>query len=390
MRKVDYCEASHSQGEYDFYHLWMKRYLTYFSESFSEIHISEGLKKAIDELYSHERTQIRMRPRNRLLSPLINKAHGAMPVPIRIRLYRACQKILDKKWNTDGREDYWYLDRSYISIKKRIDEEMRKQGLPLSPMWPETTPVCITHDIDTKYCMEKGIFDLIEIEEKHGIPSTVFLVPESNDYAIDERIFSFKQIEIGCHGLKHDGSFDLISPDERETRIKKSKKMLDRYSNIASFRAPWLLRTADMYAFLHSAGYTVSSSFMDIETQMWFGGCRWNYPTQPLIPVQEGWQISPIVELPITAPMDWSVFVGRKLAPEKVLGIFTRKYEFVKNIGGLSVFLFHPAKYDTGNSENLKIYDRFIERLASDEEINTKTLSSVAEELKSKKRYVGR
>jgi len=227
---------------------------------------------------------------------------------------------------------------------------------------------CFTHDIDTRYGFEKGIDLLRKIEAKHGILSTWTIVPKSKEYKIDIRRLKKLQEqgnEIAVHGLYHDGKFAFVSSEERARRIRQGKEILESMGfEINGFRVPWGNRTRDFVYFLEKYGYTWDSSFPDTDpsTIGYEGtGCSTVFPFYPLVYEKGKYRYSKVLELPMTIPQDWILIHSLRYSDEEILELWKRKVNYIESIGGLALFLTHPADYDMGNSERIWVYDEIIE-----------------------------
>jgi len=239
---------------------------------------------------------------------------------------------------------------------------------PNDGLWPAEFACCFTHDIDTGYCFNVGLDLLLEVERRQGIRSTNNLVPKSRDYKIDyNRVASLQDegFEFGCHGLHHDGRFAFISPKERESRIKIAKDALETGGvKVKGFRAPWLNRTRDMIPLLEKHGYLWDSTSPDTDpTTIGYEGtgCSTVYPFHPLIESAGKYIPSRIVELPITIPQDWTLIHSLKYSPSEVFELWKRKADYIQSIGGLALFLTHPAEYGMADRRYLPIYEKIIE-----------------------------
>ncbi|MFH1172791.1 MAG: polysaccharide deacetylase family protein [Nanoarchaeota archaeon] len=284
-----------------------------------------------------------------------------IPPSIRNRVGFSFEKLKNPK--RDFPIDRKVQTLEYEAMKKNVSE--KKYHLMIKP-WT-TFSACFTHDVDTLYDLKEGISILRKIEKKHDIKSTWNFVPESKEYKIDKELLKSLERdghEIASHSLKHDGKFAFLSKHERRLRVRKSKEVFKKMGfNINGFRAPWLHRTRDLILFLEENKYLWDSSFPDTDnTTIGYRGtgCSTVFPFQPLIKENKGYRKSSIIELPITVPQDWSLIHPMKLSNEKILSLWIEKIDYIEDVGGLALFLTHPAKYDIGNNERSWIYDDII------------------------------
>jgi peptidoglycan/xylan/chitin deacetylase (PgdA/CDA1 family) len=227
-------------------------------------------------------------------------------------------------------------------------DDIAGEPIPRLASWPDgkSWAVVLTHDVETAdgYAL---IDALLEVERRHGVRSAWYLVPERDYSVADERVEMLitQGCEVGLHGLRHDGR-DL-SPDEIPRRLPAMRRWAERWG-ASGFRAPATQRQWDLMPRL---GFDYDSSYSDIaryEPQAG-GSCSW----LPFF-------IDDLVELPITLPMDHTLF--------EILGhtdgrIWHEKAEFLRERGGMALLLTHPDYLD---GARLREYELFLETVAAD------------------------
>jgi peptidoglycan/xylan/chitin deacetylase (PgdA/CDA1 family) len=248
-------------------------------------------------------------------------------------------------------------------IDRRVDSINPQTGL-----WDEDFACCFTHDLDNAYSVGEGLERLLEIEGKNDIFSTLNVVPESGGYNIESDRFKELQgegFEFGAHGLRHDGRFAFISPKEREERVGLARERLVKAGlDVKGFRVPWLNRTRDLVGLLDKYGYMWDSSCPDTDpsTIGYEGtGCSTVYPFRPLIAYDGEYLPSRVVELPVTVPQDWTLIHSLGLSRAEVLDMWKKKVDYIESVGGLALFLTHPAEYGICGDRYVQIYDDIIE-----------------------------
>jgi peptidoglycan/xylan/chitin deacetylase (PgdA/CDA1 family) len=230
-------------------------------------------------------------------------------------------------------------------------EDVHGAPLPWIAPWPEpyTWSVVLTHDVERKVGYEH-LETVAALEERAGVRSAWYFVPE-RDYRVDEHLperLAQRGFEVCVHGLLHDGN-DL-SPGAFEERLP-SMRAYARQWNAVGFRAPATQRDWGVVARL---GFEHDSSYSDVaryEPQSG-GSCSW-------LPFFVG----DVVELPITLPMDHTVF---DLLEHESADVWFEKTRFLRERGGLALLLTHPDYLLT--AERLDEYERFASFVAEEQQ----------------------
>jgi len=256
--------------------------------------------------------------------------------------------------------------------------------------WQKNFGVIVTHDVDTREGYEYGLPKFIEMEKEEDIVSTINIVPNSPAYKLDPDLVTnlvSDGFDIGMHGLHHDGKFAFLSEDEQRGRIFEAAKRAKEL-NLSSigYRAPWLHRTKKMVRYLTEAGFDWDSTFPDTDDSTpgyADTGSRTVFPFYPLYREGETWKQSPMLEIPVSMPQDWSLLYYYKLSEESILRVWKKKMEFIKSQGGLAVFIIHPDQEDFGHPKYHKAY-RFLLRIIKDADPELITCSDLAKRWKKK------
>ncbi len=133
--------------------------------------------------------------------------------------------------------------------------------------------------------------------------------------------------------------------------------------HIQGFRAPWLHRTKDLISILDKNKFIWDSSFPDSNpTMMGYAGsgCSTVYPFHPLIKEDDKYVHSSIVELPVTIPQDWMCIHPLGMSPKELYDLWKKKVDYIQSLGGLALFITHPARYDLGDKRYLPVYEKII------------------------------
>jgi peptidoglycan/xylan/chitin deacetylase (PgdA/CDA1 family) len=238
--------------------------------------------------------------------------------------------------------------------------------------WKGTFALCLTHDIDTKYGMDRGADLLMDIERRHDLVSTWFVVAGSREYLVNaeklRRLRSMRN-EIASHCMYHDGKFAFVGPAEREMRIAESRRILDQLGfRPKGFRVPLLHRTRDMVAILERNEFAWDSSYPDVDpsTIGYEGtGCGSIFPFHPLMRTNGELSHAALLEMPITLPQDWTLFHSFGLSDGQVLKLWRWKLKQIADLGGLALMVTHPDSYDSGSPTKSRLYDEFIRHAVS-------------------------
>ncbi len=257
--------------------------------------------------------------------------------------------------------------------------------------WQKEFGVIITHDIDTRGGYEYGFSKFVEMERAEGLVSTFNIVPSSFEYKIDpDYITSLVKegFDFGMHGLHHDGKYAFLSSDEQRERIATAASRADELKlPTRGYRAPWLHRTKVMTKLLTEVGFDWDSSFPDTDDST-IGyastGCRTLFPFYPLYSDEGQWKQSPMLEIPVSMPQDWTLLYYYKLSEDKILDIWKKKMDYIRSKGGLAVFILHPDQEDFGNPKHHKAYKTLL-RLIKDADPELLTCSELSK--KWKKRF---
>jgi peptidoglycan/xylan/chitin deacetylase (PgdA/CDA1 family) len=244
-------------------------------------------------------------------------------------------------------------------LADRIDPSTEQK----KDFWQKDFGVIMTHDVDTREGYEYGLSKFVEMERAEDMVSTFNLVPNSLEYELDlDLVASLVRdgFDIGMHGLHHDGKFAFLSEEEQRNRILEAARRAKELGlSTLGYRAPWLHRTRRMVQYLTDAGFEWDSSFPDTDDST-IGyastGCRTVFPFYPLYREEANWKRSPVVEIPVSMPQDWTLLYYYKLSEEQALKVWKKKMEYIKSHGGLATFILHPDQEDFGHPKHHRAY----------------------------------
>jgi len=228
-------------------------------------------------------------------------------------------------------------------------EEVHGAPLPWIAPWP--TPhrwvVVLTHDVEQANGY-RHVEAVAAVEREAGVRSAWYFVPE-RDYRVDDTLvasLALDGFEVGVHGLRHDGR-DL-SPGTFEERLPAMRTYAEQWGAVG-FRAPATQRGWEQIGEL---GFDHDSSYSDVaryEPQAG-GSCSW----LPFF-------IGDVVELPITLPMDHTLF---ELLGSRDGEMWFEKAAFLRERGGMALLLTHPDYL--AEPHRLAEYERFVTHVAGD------------------------
>jgi hypothetical protein len=270
-----------------------------------------------------------------------------LPRPAQIRLRRLLSRLQQRtafpRWpvETALHDFYELLFRMLASVAG--------EPIPTLAPWPSgfSWSLVLTHDVETEVGY-RNLHLLREREERAGFRSSWNFVPKR--YTVDDRVVRELQaagFEVGVHGLYHDGR-DLESLPLLRERLPAIRAYAERW-NAVGFRSP---ATHRRWEWMPLLGFAYDSSYPDTDPfEPDAGGCCSWLPF-----FNEN-----LVELPITLPQDYTLFVILRRQDETA---WVEKANFLKGRGGLALLITHP---DYLLSEPLlDIYSRYLETFRAD------------------------
>lgn len=233
-----------------------------------------------------------------------------------------------------------------------IVQDMWGHPLPQIGWWPGDArwAMVLTHDVE-----RAGGYGLVEqlvsVEASVGLRSAWYFVPE-RDYRVDDALVARLTeggSEVCVHGLRHDGR-DL-QPGVFEKRLPAMRSYAERWGSVG-FRAPSTQRSPEVVAAL---GCDHDSSYSDVARFEPQGGgsCSW-------LPFFVG----DVVELPITMPMDHTLFELLGHTDERV---WVEKADFLRDRGGMALMLTHPDYLEDDTTR--AAYEAFLAHVARDDTV---------------------
>ena len=240
----------------------------------------------------------------------------------KVRL-RGWEKIKFPHWPVDFTVEN--LMQSVLALTLKAN---KLKSVPFIWFWPDGAQSCaiLTHDVEATagrdFCGQ-----LMDLDDSFGFKSAFQLVPEERYSTTDEFRDKFRArgFEINVHDLNHDGS--LFS--ERDEFLRRAAR-INEYSkefNSQGFRAGAMYRNEAWFdAFTFSYDMSVPN-VAHMEPQR--GGCCTVMP----------YFIGDIVELPLTAIQDYSLF---HILGDYSITLWKRQLQLISERNGLISFIVHP------------------------------------------------
>lgn len=286
---------------------------------------------AVVENLRRERYTAHFREEGRILNDVLRKAYYFLRPLLGVSSRRYLQRIRLQGWN-DISFPLWPVDTTVERIhQKLLALAIRAQGLERIPFiwfWPDGFSSCvlITHDVETH--SGKGFCpQLMDLDESFGFYSAFQVVPE-NRYPVSESFLQgivSRGFEVNVHDLKHDGRLyaDHAEFLRRATQINGYA----RQYGAQGFRSGILYRNADWYdAFEFSYDMSLPN-VAHLDPQR--GGCCTVMP----------YFIGKIVELPLTATQDYTLF---HILGDYSIELWKEQVALILAHHGLVNFLVHP------------------------------------------------
>ena len=239
-----------------------------------------------------------------------------------------------------------------------------------SPFAVGPTPVVLTHDLDSAEGLRHVVRWFLDREEAVGARSSNFIVPCA--WPIDHGLLGELQQrghEVGIHGYDHSNRTPFAPAAERQTRLQGARDLIDRY-NVIGYRAPSLLRSQELLRDLGSlyrydSSIPTSGGLFPVPNN----GCA---SARPFI-------IEGLAELPLSMPRDGSLrFLG--YTPKHILEVWIRCAHAIARSRGVVVLLTHCETRFSGNPAMLKMYEQFLDFIASSPRFRWSTPREVLEQ----------
>lgn len=276
-----------------------------------------------------------------------NVLHGSyyavrplMPIALRRQFQRLYFCGLTIKtfphWPVDSSVEEILEKLLVISMKSHVVDE-----IPFIWFWPKGAPGCVlmTHDVETKsgrdFCSQ-----LMDIDDAFNIKASFQIVPERRyPVSIDFlRNIRERRFEVNVHDLNHDGQLYSDQNDflHRARRINQYGKEW----GAQGFRAAVLYHNLDWYPALEFSYDMSVSNVGHLDPQG--GGCCTVFP----------YFIGKILELPVTATQDYSLF---HVLRQYSVALWKTQIHLILEKHGLLSFIVHPDYLISKKANNVYV-----------------------------------
>jgi hypothetical protein len=278
------------------------------------------IRNLLEERYLGDRGQRLMLSRR-----LYYRIRPLVPRPVQLHVRRRFARIQERtsfpQWPADAAlDDFEALVRGLLS-------EVLGWAPPTIAPWPTGFgwALVLTHDVERARGYD-FVPEVARRERELGFRSAFYFVPERDYEVRSDLLESLRSegFEIGVHGLRHDGE-DLVH-GVVEKRLPAMRRYADAWG-ACGFRAPATHRNVEM---MPTLGFDYDSSYSDTAP----------YEPQPggtcaLLP----FFIDDLVELPITMPMDHTLF---EILGDQDATRWIEKAKWLRDRGGMALMLTHP------------------------------------------------
>ena len=252
---------------------------------------------------------------------------GLLPVRARRHLqkyyFRDWRRLPFPAWPVDST-----VDTLHEEILGLLMETSGVKKVPFIWFWPEGATNCLimTHDVETSAGRD-FTSKLIDLDESFGIRASFQVIPEKRYEVPDEYVHEIRGrgCEFNIHDLNHDGHL-YREWTEFVRRAERINGYIHRY-NTQGFRSGAMYRIQDWYqAFEFSYDMSVPN-VAHLEPMR--GGCCTVMP----------YFVGKIVELPLTAAQDYSLF---HILNDYSIELWKQQLALLRARNGLMSFIAHP------------------------------------------------
>jgi hypothetical protein len=250
-----------------------------------------------------------------------------LPVSFRRQLQRAYfrdwRKLLFPAWPVD-----FTVDTLHEELLRRLMEASGVKKVPFIWFWPEGAPNCLimTHDVETSAGRD-FTSKLMDLDDSYGIKASFQVIPEKRYEVPDEYVSEIRSrgCEFNIHDLNHDGHL-YRERGEFVRRAAEINRYLHRYDS-RGFRAGAMYRNQEWYDVFEFSYDMSVPNVAHLEPMR--GGCCTVMP----------YFIGKIVELPLTAAQDYSLF---HILNDYSLDLWKQQVALIRERNGLISFITHP------------------------------------------------
>lgn len=252
---------------------------------------------------------------------------GWLPVSLRRHLqktyFRGWKDLPFPSWPVD-----FTVDDLHEELLHLLMEAAGLTSVPFIWFWPDGAPNCLmmTHDVETSAGRDFTL-KLIDLDDKYGIRASFQVIPEERYAVSDEYVREIRKrgCEFNVHDLNHDGNL-YRERAEFTRRAARINGYVQRYG-CTGFRAGAMYRNQEWYD-LFEFSYDMSvPNVAHLEPMR--GGCCTVFP----------YFVGKIVELPLTAVQDYSLF---HILDDYSIDLWRQQLALLRERNGLMSFICHP------------------------------------------------
>ena len=266
-------------------------------------------------------------PRANRSGQLYYLIRGCLPASVRRQLQKAYfldwKRLSFPAWPVD-----FNVDTLHEEFLRLLMETRGVKKVPFIWFWPEGAPNCLimTHDVETSAGRDFA-FKLMDLDDSYGIKASFQIIPEKRYEVTDEYVRDIRSrgCEFNIHDLNHDGHLYR----ERAEFVRRAARIngyMHRYDS-RGFRAGAMYRNQEWYD-VFDFSYDMSvPNVAHLEPMR--GGCCTVMP----------YFIGKIVELPLTAAQDYSLF---HILNDYSIDLWKQQLALIRERNGLMSFIAHP------------------------------------------------
>ena len=252
---------------------------------------------------------------------------GGLPTSLRRCLqkayFRGWKELPFPSWPVD-----FTVDTLHEELLHLLMEAAGVKHVPFIWFWPEGAPNCLmmTHDVETSAGRDFTP-RLIDLDSEYGIRASFQVIPEQRYAVSDAYVCEIRKrgCEFNVHDLNHDGHL-YRERAEFARRAERINGYVHRYG-CSGFRAGAMYRNQEWYN-LFEFSYDMSvPNVAHLEPMR--GGCCTVFP----------YFVGKIVELPLTASQDYSLF---HIFNDYSIDLWKQQLALIRKRNGLMSFICHP------------------------------------------------
>lgn len=271
---------------------------------------------------------------------------ACLPVSVRRHLQRAYfhdwKNLPFPAWPVD-----FTVDTLHEEFLRLLMEANGAKKVPFIWFWPEGAPSCLimTHDVETSAGRD-FTSKLMDLDDSYGIKAAFQVIPEKRYEITDEYVCEIRSrgCEFNIHDLNHDGHL-YRDRGEFVRRAEEINRHVRRH-NTRGFRAGAMYRNQEWYD-LFEFSYDMSvPNVAHLEPMR--GGCCTVMP----------YFIGKIVELPLTAAQDYTLF---HILNDYSIDLWKQQLALIKERNGLMSFITHPDYLVESRERN--VYESLLDYL---------------------------